>query len=667
MSKQNKKSIIFLLFSLISFLYLEMIFQIFNNKTAITLYSLLFSLTISFIVFIVSSLFKPKTNYRILLSSTMIITLIYIVEIMYIHSFKKPLTMTDIGAGNVQIIAYYREIIKAFMNCLPTILLLCIPVIFLFILKKTKLIPPKKSLKSSVGFIILTVLTAVASISSINMNKLTNPTLYENYHQLNDVKYSIEQFGLLTTLRINTRDLLFGHNNDIDVDDIVIEKEEEEEIKIDTSPNIIDIPFEELSTKTNNKNIKKLNEYFASLKPTQKNEYTGMFKGYNLIHITAEAFSPYCISEELTPTLYKLTHSGFIFNNFYVSATTESTCGGESMNMTGLLLNPKRPQGVYTIEQAAKSYMPFTMGNQFSKLGIQPYAYHNNSLTYYNRINTIPKLGYHFKASTPGSMSKSEAAKKDLLFDLKTKSWPQSDLEMIQATTQDYITNQPFHAYYMSVSGHSNYYFKDNSMSKKNKELVDHLELSEPCKGYIAAQIEFDRALEELIRQLEENNQLDNTVICFTSDHFPYGLTHKEYEELAGHKIEENFEIHKNSLVLWNNKMDTVVIDKPCSSIDILPTLNNLFGFTYDSRLLPGKDILSTAKGFVYFTENNSFMTDTYIYNNRTRKTYDLSGNEIQVDEKQLEKDSKNYKMTVLMNRLMIENKYYNTIKDYIK
>lgn len=666
MKIKNKQSIIYLLFSFISFLYLETIFQLTTHSTIPTLYNLLFSISIGLIIYILGSLFKDKINYYIYLLTTTCTSLIYIVEVMYIHNFKKALMITDIGAGNTQIIAYYREMVNVFFKCFPTILLLCIPIIGLIILKKYKIYPIKKSLKACLGFIFIFIASIALTFTSLSLTKQSDPATYENYKQLTDVNYSIEKLGLLTTLGLNTRDLMFDSQEEINVDDIVIEKEEED-IIFDTSPQILDIPFDTLIEQTQNKNIKKLHEYFSSLTPTLKNEYTGMFKGYNLIHITAEAFSPYGISEELTPTLYKLTNNGFVFNNFYVSTTNESTCGGEFMNMTGLLLNPERPRGVFTIDQTSKSDMPFTMGNQFKTLGTQPYAYHNNSLTYYNRYINIPNLGYHFKAGTPGSYNKASAKKKNLLFDLKTNSWPQSDIEMIEATTPDYITDTPFHAYYMSVSGHSLYEFDANSISKKNRDLVDHLDMSEECKAYIATQIEFDRALELLIKQLEENNQLDHTVICFTSDHYPYGLTHEQYEELAGHKIEKNFDLFKNTLVLWNNKMDKVVIDKPCSSIDIIPTLSNLFDFKYDSRLLPGKDILSSSEGFVYFSENNSFMTDTYKYNNRTKKTYDLSGNEITVDEKQFEQDAKNYKMTLLMNQLLIENNYYSTIKDYIK
>ena len=38
-----------------------------------------------------------------------------------------------------------------------------------------------------------------------------------------------------------------------------------------------------------------------------------------------------------------------------------------------------------------------------------------------------------------------------------------------------------------------------------------------------------------------------------------------------------------------------VKVDKVCSAIDILPTVSNLFGLPYDSRMLAGVDVLSDA------------------------------------------------------------------------
>ena len=60
-----------------------------------------------------------------------------------------------------------------------------------------------------------------------------------------------------------------------------------------------------------------------------------MFKDYNLIYITAESFSEIGIDETLTPTLYRLTHSGFVFHNFY-TPNLLSTIGGEFQSLTGL-------------------------------------------------------------------------------------------------------------------------------------------------------------------------------------------------------------------------------------------------------------------------------------------------------------------------------------------
>ena len=41
--------------------------------------------------------------------------------------------------------------------------------------------------------------------------------------------------------------------------------------------------------------------------------------------------------------------------------------------------------------------------------------------------------------------------------------------------------------------------------------------------------------------------------------------------------------------------MEEIVVDTPVTSLDLLPTLLNLFGVPWDSRLLPGRDMLSDA------------------------------------------------------------------------
>lgn len=677
-------SVAHILFSLLTFIYMEVLFHLFIFKTVGDFigYPILFAVPVGFVVLILTSVFSRTANKIIMWVVLGIAELVYLSEIVFMYIFKVPLLFTDMGAGNLQVVVYWKEIFITIGKCLPIIIMFIMPLIIYGILLKLGMTMSRKPVILSFTYGVFGLMFAVLSVLAINLSDKEANNIYDNYHDMYDTASAVENYGVFTTLRLNAAKIFGGDTNEIDVDDLVIgtpapiitmapnddSQGEGDEPTVDTSPNMMDIDFVKLAEAEDDKTIKKLNQYFASLMPTRKNEYTGMFEGYNLIYLTGEAFSPYAVDKELTPTLYKLTHGGFTFTNYYVPHTGESTCGGEFMNCTGLLTNPNRPRGVYTFYQIKENYMPFSMGNQFARIGVNPIAYHNNSLSYYDRYITLPNLGYKFKAANAGSIKDSVAERDGLLFHMDHPSqWPQSDLEMMTYTGGEYISENQFHAYYMTISGHMLYTFSGNSMASKNKDLVKDLPYSENCKAYIACNIELDRALEELMRQLEEKGVLDKTVICLSSDHYPYGLTNEEISELAGHEIEENFELYRNNLILYNSAMEPVTIDKPCSSIDIIPTLSNLFGFTYDSRLLPGKDILSDSEGLVIMMNNRSFITDEFMYNASNKKVTDLEGNEIDVSSDKIQEYKDMVNLKIAMNQLLIENDYYNEIKDHLK
>lgn len=352
-----------------------------------------------------------------------------------------------------------------------------------------------------------------------------------------------------------------------------------------------------------------LADYIEGQTPVYSNEYTGMFEGYNLIYLTAEGFSTYAIREDLTPTLYRLTHSGFIFENYYVPLWQTSTSDGEYINCTGLI-----PDGQFSMRKSAENDMAFTLPGFFEKENVYSRAYHDNSLDYYDRYRTHPNLGYDFKACKLGNLSEEEWGDKIFPMEHPT-AWPASDLEMMVGTMPEYVGEERFHVYYMTVSGHVLYNFTGNSMAYKNREAVAELEMSENAQAYIACHIELDKALEYMLKTLEEAGQLEKTVICMSADHYPYGMTQEQYEELAGKPLTEGMDLYRNSLILWNAGMEEepVSIKKACGSMDILPTLLNLFGFPYDSRMYAGRDILSDEEGMVIFNDR-SYVTDAAIY-----------------------------------------------------
>ena len=199
-----------------------------------------------------------------------------------------------------------------------------------------------------------------------------------------------------------------------------------------------------------------------------------------------------------------------------------------------------------------------------------------------------------------------------------TNQWPESDVEMMEVTVPEFVEDVPFHVYYLTVSGHLEYNFTGNSMALKHFDAVEGLEYSEPVRAYIACQLELEAAVTNLLKQLEAAGQLENTVIALSGDHYPYGLTESEYNELAGYELEKNFEMYRNGFILWSGDMEAPVrVEKTCSSLDIAPTLSNLFGLDYDSRLYMGRDILSDAQPLVVF-QNRSFINGKIQYNSST-------------------------------------------------
>lgn len=232
-------------------------------------------------------------------------------------------------------------------------------------------------------------------------------------------------------------------------------------------------------------------------------------------------------------------------------------------------------------------------------------AYHNNIGTFYHREQTHPNMGYDFRAIGMG-------------LDMQ-KGAPSSDLEMMEKTVDDYIGQEPFHVYYMTYSGHAPYDLTQD-MAAQNWDLAADLDASEGVCCYYAANLELERALTYLMGRLDEAGIADRTVIALSGDHIPYGLSEEDYGSLAGSAVSDPFWEYRNSFICWKGGMEEpVVVDSYGCTQDILPTLLNLFGFDYDSRLLTGRDLLAPGEHLAIL-KDGSFLTDGVYYDSITGK-----------------------------------------------
>ena len=378
--------------------------------------------------------------------------------------------------------------------------------------------------------------------------------------------------------------------------------------------NALDIDFAALAESASGTQ-RDLDLYVASLTPSSKNRYTGMFEGKNLIFFSAEAFSGYIIDPELTPTLYRLSTKGIQIDDYYQPAIAGTT-GGEYSNLFGLIPS----LGGKSMKAITSQNTWITIGNRLNDLGYYGKAYHNNSGEVYGREETHNNLGY-----SDGFMGVGDGME-DFL---SGTGFPASDLEMMEGTLPTYIDKQPFNVYYMTVSGHGQYGRHINKMSAKNYDRVADLDYSEIVKCYIANNLELEDALTYTVNELEKAGIADDTVIVLGADHFPYSLDNDaslghmpNLSELYGFNVTNYIERDHNRLIIWSGCLEDeepIVVDEPVFSLDILPTLCNLFGVEFESRLLPGRDIFSDKEALV-FTGGYDWKTTkgTYIASSNT-------------------------------------------------
>ena len=618
----KKRSLWPLFFFPMALLYHELLLHAFDRTILFwdtpLVYILLFSAAGGFLLSALVDILPRRAAHIVTYALCVFWTVLTCIEYCCKSYFKSYWGLSFITqmTGNV-VGNFFSTMLEIIFGRIVFILLSFLPLVLLIILRRRLL--PGKTLSVRCRVMALAVFAVCQAAGSALCYTGEDRADY-TYNYVTD--YAVPRFGLAATIRLEAQYAIFGLPDApvIQVDEPV----PDEPVVYDY--NKMELDFTATSDLVGGSTLENMHNYFSSKTASQQNEYTGMFKGKNLIQITAEAFSPYVISKELTPTLYKLTHEGFVFTNYYQPGWGQSTTGGEFAHMTGII--PTWVNGNLSFYASHQDYMPFALGNQFRALGYTTVAYHNNSYTYYNRHLTHPNLGYDYYGQGNG-------------LTLTVPGWPYSDLDMMEQTAPAYIedyvnTGKPFHAYYMSVSGHANWGW-GNAMSAKNREaaVAAYPNASQPVQGYIAANLELEYALTYLLEQLEAAGIADDTVICMTADHYPYALVTDEvdyYQELSGKQDSElDISRYKNTWLLWSGSMESsVTVNTPCSAIDILPTVSNLFGLEFDSRLMSGHDVFaqnynasqaSTCMPLVILPTNRgySWITAAGTYDAKTR------------------------------------------------
>lgn len=630
---------------IINFIYmfiLELTFKSFMMSLTIynVFYTCLFTAFMAIIITILMSLFKRKKINRIISYLIWIIMFfIFAAETVYFSFYKTICGFSAIAYGN-QVMDFASSILPHIIKNIVAIIIYLIPLVSIIVLDRKYRIKHSRLNFKYTLLMIFSFLSLIITSLNLNLKSIEpNDLLFKT----NDLLETTNVFGINTAIISDAIKINFNFVEEVEFEPREYTKEEGVEY------NITNINFDNLIEEENDATIKSMHKYFQNVEPTNKNAYSGIFKGKNLIFIVAEGFYPIAVDENLTPTLYKLVNNGFKFNNYYQPIYNCSTSDGEFINQLSIL------PGVSTCSMKSTEdvYLPYNMGLIMEKYGYNRYSFHGWTYSYYSRNKTVPNLGYTYYAYDRYNKGYKYALKgiKD--------SWPTSDIDVVNSSYDIYSKDKRFVAYYMSISGHLEYNFSGgNAMSSKNKNLVSHINANNKIKAYIASQIEFDRSLETLMKKLEEDGILDDTVIVVSADHYPYGLSNDDISSYVDWMKNPNFDLYQNNLIIYNTEYQNIEVNKYTSSLDLLPTLLNMFGVKYDSRLLIGNDIFSDSHDLVIFN-NKSWITDKGRYD-YPKKKFESFGEEIEEDY--VEKINEIVKTKFQMSKLLISQDYYGKV-----
>mgnify|MGYP004459722217 FL=1 len=576
----------------ISLFGIEMIFKAVENTSVLDWSSLRIFMGISIISLFLSILlsFCKKWIANILTFLIVIIATIYAIAQAgfenYLGVYISINTSSQLGAVK----EYVRDYIASFNGIfyiitIPLVLLIIYKILEKFILKDKKLnIYTKK--EDNIARIIALVFLVLFSgfyYASLSLRFMQNEiqlvktkTLFKNPSNPNIAvnQFGVEMFGIL-----DIKTALFPVNETSNEVKFVSKNNGNTEIT-DYTRTVDDTAWQNLNNNEANIDYKTLNNYFMSRNVTDKNEYTGMFEGKNLIVIMMESVNNILLDENIYPNFAKLYKNGWYWENAY---SPRNSCSTGNNEMTGMI-------SLYSIYRTctANVYMnnkyEESIFGLFNNKGYTTTSYHNYTEKYYYR-STIHK--------NMGSSKYYGVSDLGISYNNEYKEWP-SDVLLMDKSSEIFTQNSPFMAWITTVSPHQPYY-TDSELSKIYYDSFDNTGYPSNVKRYMSKLKVLDDSLGEILKILEEKGILDDTVIVLYADHYPYGLTNSDISKVLGDGINKYNEVDRTPFVIYNSKMTPKTYSEYTSYVNVLPTVANLFNLDYDPRLYMGTDLLSSS------------------------------------------------------------------------
>ena len=411
------------------FIYLEVIYKVSVKSGFSTdfFYPCISAVTLGLAIMLLSALGNKLVNRIVGYTLTSVVCILFSVQIVYTNTFIAPFSLSIAfgGAEGVAALTEFKDLtVTAIFDNILWIILCLLPVVVVVIADIKLNIFNRKYKWSKLCMLLALVEIHVIGVLTLYFGNSDGYSPKVLYFEQFVIDIGFDKLGVITSTKLDIKNFIFGATEKLD--DITDKQEipdlgekptenntekptvneepstgdepstgETETPDTETpepivyEPNVLKIDLDAFSANTSDDNIKWLNDYIAACEPTMKNEYTGMFEGYNLILLTAESFSPWAVSEKYTPTLYKLVNSGFVFNNFYLPIEIIKTTYVEQ----------KKTKVTYGKEEL-KQILINQLEEQFEEEGINNLNVVNKIVNVYEKEKNIIELEMTYEVQT---------------------------------------------------------------------------------------------------------------------------------------------------------------------------------------------------------------------------------------------------------------------------
>ena len=638
-----------------SIFLIEIIFKLVNNQNLfnVSVIRILFStIIISLIISYIELYLKNKTCKKLNLLIIFIISFYSILQVGF-NNFLGVYISFNVTSQAGAVTSYIIDFIKSFYWYYYFLLFPFILLIVFYKLQERKIIKInvdndfnklERSLSLISFLLVFGFLYHVTISTNIFQNKLQIISNKELFKSASNPSLAIREFGS-TMFGILDIKNLFVHDNSEIIDNN----------KPNSNNNPSDKKWQELIEKEENLTLNYLNEYFINNTKTGKNSYTGLFEDKNLIVIMMESVNDIFINEEMYPNFYKLLSSGYYFKNNYSPRNSCATGNNELSGMIGLY-------SIYnkcTANTYSNNIYPYSIFNLFNNKGYKTTSMHDYTEKYYQRreIHTNMGSGKYFDVDDL-----------KLTYNTKDEEWASDEDFMKQVVNilKNYKEKDKFMTWLTTVTSHQPY--GSSTYGDKYLYLFESEKYSDyniKLKRYMSKLKVLDDGLGVLLKGLENQGKLDDTVIILYGDHYPYGLANNILEDALPYSIEEKYENERVPMVIWSNDLEATTYTEYTSYVNLLPTIANLFNLDYDTRYSTGQDLFSSDYQSITVFADGSWKNEIAFYNASNDNITYYTNKEYTIDEIIKINESVNNK--IKYSNLAIQHDYFNYLYTNLK